>query len=449
MENRLLIAYKNLDIKPVSVDDIKKSQYYVDISEGRGENPIKDVKRRLQANPLGNQQIIFSGYRGCGKSTELNKLQSELDNEFIILHFSVIKELNPTNINYVELFIITMEKLFKIVESKGIKIGIDLLVKIKSWVDKQEIQIIKSDLDEINVSAGANVEASIPLFAKIFSKISGEIKYSESSKNTITKKIEGNLSEFISRCNELISFVKTNLNKVNKKGLLFIIEDLDKLDIITAENLFFNYGKTLTSFNANTIFTYPISLVYHAQSQLFTQYIDHVFELPMLKVKNKDGKNNIDGRTGLFHIITKRLQKEFFKNEDLIYSFIEMSGGCMRDLFRMLMIASDYAMNDDRDIISKDDFNKSVLRIKKEYDNVIAEKKGNDGITITVDKYFDALTSLAKSKEKIINHTEVTLILRHNLCILNYNTEGWYDVHPIVRKILEDRGLIQTQNENT
>jgi len=32
--------------------------------------------------------------------------------------------------------------------------------------------------------------------------------------------------------------------------------------------------------------------------------------------------------------------------------------------------------------------------------------------------------------------------LKHNLCILGYNTDTWYDVHPAVKEILKEKGLI-------
>ena len=46
------------------------------------------------------------------------------------------------------------------------------------------------------------------------------------------------------------------------------------------------------------------------------------------------------------------------------------------------------------------------------------------------------------SKTKKVDNTLTVLGLRHNLCILGYNDEGWCDVHPVVRTILQERELI-------
>ncbi|MEI6757421.1 MAG: hypothetical protein WCK85_06165 [Chlorobium sp.] len=123
--------YELLSPEPLSGDGL--DCYYVDAFNGRGDNPVMSLKRRLLAKPAGKLQILFSGYRGCGKSTELNKLQREISDDFIVLNFSVLKELDPVNINYVELFVITMEKLFDVVEEYNIRINPQLLKSIGEW----------------------------------------------------------------------------------------------------------------------------------------------------------------------------------------------------------------------------------------------------------------------------------------------------------------------------
>ncbi|NTW53781.1 MAG: hypothetical protein HGB15_03230, partial [Chlorobaculum sp.] len=56
--------------------------------------------------------------------------------------------------------------------------------------------------------------------------------------------------------------------------------------------------------------------------------------------------------------------------------------------------------------------------------------------------YYETLKSIALSETKKVDNTEAALDLRQNLCILSYNDEGWSDVHPIVRSILEERKMI-------
>ena len=67
------------------------------------------------------------------------------------------------------------------------------------------------------------------------------------------------------------------LHKINKKGLLIIVEDLDKLDLPKAEELFYNYSSQITQIQANAIYTFPISLMYHYRFTSIRNYYDHNF----------------------------------------------------------------------------------------------------------------------------------------------------------------------------
>ena len=76
------------------------------------------------------------------------------------------------------------------------------------------------------------------------------------------------------------------------KDVLIIVEDLDKIPIDRAESLFFNYASQLAQLQASVIFTFPITLLYNQKLNIIRQYFDYDFELPMIKVNNKDGSIN-------------------------------------------------------------------------------------------------------------------------------------------------------------
>jgi len=77
---------------PIKIEDLE--EYYVDVDDGRGLTPLKKMKRLFEKNPDGSYKFLFAGYKGCGKSTELIRLQKELQRDFIILNFSVREELD-------------------------------------------------------------------------------------------------------------------------------------------------------------------------------------------------------------------------------------------------------------------------------------------------------------------------------------------------------------------
>ncbi len=428
--------YDRLSPEPLQGDDLKR--YYVDSFAGRGDNPMISLKRLLQSKPDGKLQILFSGYRGCGKSTELNELQREISDDFIVLNFSVLKDLDPVNINYVELFVIAMEKLFDVVDKHNIRINPQLFASVSEWSHSVEIEKITKLTGDALLEAGAEVKVSAPLFARFFAKMRASANASYSTKRTIIENIEPRLSDFISHCNALIREIKSHLPESGKKGLIIIIEDLDKLSVEKAEELFFNHSHILSTLQTHVIFTFPISLRHHQKATVIKGNFDEDFELPMLKVHDKQGKPFL-GREAMYEIITCRTGTACFEPPELVYEFIDISGGCLRDLFRMIRNAADNALNNEREVITRVDYTKSFFKLRRDYENTIAEKRVNNEVITSVAEYYETLKTLALSTTKKVDNTEAVLDLRQNLCILGYNDEGWCDVHPVVRTILCER----------
>ncbi|MGD2088187.1 MAG: hypothetical protein PVH61_18565 [Candidatus Aminicenantes bacterium] len=77
-----------LDTRPLNEDNYE--DYYVVTKEGRGEDPTSKLIKKLRKLRDKDLKILLSGFKGCGKSTELYRLKRELDNDFLIRIFSSI-----------------------------------------------------------------------------------------------------------------------------------------------------------------------------------------------------------------------------------------------------------------------------------------------------------------------------------------------------------------------
>jgi hypothetical protein len=154
---------------------------------------------------------------------------------------------------------------------------------------------------------------------------------------------------------------------------------------------------------------------------------------------NRDQTDNSEGISKLTEIVGKRMEISLFENPKLLEMLIRKSGGCIRDLFRMVAEAAEHAIDYGNSIISQIDCEMGIQSLKKEYNNTIADNARN-GKVIEVATYYNALVKVARDPDKQIDNTEEILDLRQNLCILGYNGTGWCDVHPIVKDILVEKG---------
>jgi hypothetical protein len=431
-------VYDCFDNNPIRQEDLDK--YYVDVDEGRGLTPLKKMKRQLERNPSGSYQFLFAGYKGCGKSTELIRMQRDLQDDFVILNFSVREELDILNLNYIELFIVIMKRLFQFVkDEKKIKIPKAYIDNVTNWVKSKEIEEINNKYMGVGIETGAEAKGGVPLLAKFFARFTASAKASSSLKETLKKTVEPKLSELIFHCNALINEIKGKVEKIGKKGLIIIVEDMDKVDLARGEDIFYIHSAQLTQLNAHIIFTFPIALkYYHRFITIRNNYTD-CFDLPMIRVKHVDDSPFEAGYRLMKEIISQRMETSLFESTDIVENIIDYSGGCLFDMFRMIKDAADNALDFERKKIIEDDFDAAYRLLKSDYENTIAENKEGG---ISVDDYYRVLVECAKSENKKPGESKELLDLRNNLTVLGYNGENWSDVHPVVRDILKERGKI-------
>jgi len=430
-------VYRFCHNKPITLADF--DEFYINADQGRGKGIFNRLKRKLQDQPEGSLKILFAGHRGCGKTTELVRLQKHIDNDFIVLNFSVFKELDILNIHYIELFIVTMEKLFEFVQSHNINIAKEYIDNIKNWVTSEEIQKVREKHFGADIEAGIQSGIDVPFLVKFFGRFRSAAKASSSMKETLKTTVEPKLNELIWHCNRLISEIKFQLPEINKKGLIIIIEDLDKVPMNKAEELFYLHSAQLIQLNCHCIFTFPISLLYHIRFKTVANNFDDPSVLPMLKVAERKGGECKYGIDIIENIIKQRMEISLFEDPAILKDMIRYSGGCLWDLFRMIRDAADNALDFGRAKINLEDYTSAYLFLKADYERTIADNKERG---IKVDEYYAALTVCANDPEKKPKFSDVILDLMSNLTILNYNGENWCDVHPMVRDILKERKMI-------
>lgn len=430
--------YTTFLYRPLQIDEL--DTFYVENAEVRGGVPVRlRLSRYFDKKTGDNQHFLLVGYKGTGKSTELNHLQRDIQDKYMVINFSVMQELDPQHLNYIELFIVAMEQLFALAKENDLKISREYIKNISHWLQTKEIVEIR---EKYNIGAeaevGAEAKVDLPFLVKFFGKFKMSAKSSRSLKETIKENIEPKLSDLIEHCNLLINEIKLDLQRVGKKDLVIIIEDLDKVPLDRAEDLFFNYANQLTALKSNMVFTFPITTFYNTKFNTIRQYFSQVLELPMIKVRNKDQSIFTDGVNLLKKIVEKRMVLALFEKPELLENLILKSGGCIRDLFRLITEAAEHAIDYARTTITEADCHSSLLSLKRDYSNTLADNPKKD---IKVETYFDTLVQIAKDPTKTIDNSEEVLDLRQNLCLLGYNGESWCDVHPIVKDILTERKL--------
>ncbi|MCK5055394.1 MAG: hypothetical protein KAT34_01960, partial [Candidatus Aminicenantes bacterium] len=298
-----------LDNKALNEDNY--NDYYVETKKGRGEDPTSTIIRKLKNLGDKNMKILFSGFKGCGKSTELLRLKRELEDEFLIKIFSVREKLDPNNLSISEILIAVMIDLFDFMKEyhKTIKLSKKLLENLENWTATIYKEEEKYKSYETVAAAGVDLTSGLGKILGVLGKLGLDFKSGRKYKEITGKDERKTLSELIINCNLLIFEIKNQLHKIGRKNIIFIIEDLEKVSLTTAEDIFHNYPKQLTSISCCFIYTFPISLVFNPKYNIIINEFDENFVLPMIKVHDKQEKEYKPGIDSILKILDKRIDK--------------------------------------------------------------------------------------------------------------------------------------------
>ncbi|NQE46127.1 hypothetical protein C5S31_08920 [ANME-1 cluster archaeon GoMg2] len=409
------IVAENLDLAWSNFDPFftlpADCPFYVE-REGK---PLNTLIRALMRLHRQSPKYFFSGHRGCGKSTELNRLAAdeEINNKFFIVKYSVKEVCDVNNLNYVDVLFSMGTQIYGQYIDAGKKLAPELINELDIWGSSIVQEMEKTISKGISVGGG---------FSAIFLSLQAKIKSEHSSREIIRKQIEPRLSELIGKIKKIIEDIE---GKENKK-VLVIIDDLDKPSLEQATKIFYNNYTAITQPSCYIVYTVPISLFFAPE---FIAIKESRFFSPNIKLHTKNDRNSIyePGYKLMRTFVYKRMKEELIEPEALDLA-IKMSGGVFREGARIMQIAADTAIEKERGRISKEDVERAEREIRSDFKRIL--ESGD----------YDALNEIRKSND--IRGIEKIGHLLHNLSVLEYvNDENWYDIHPTLEELLKNLHL--------
>lgn len=377
----------------------------------REDKPLNRLKRALMRQHRQPPKYFFSGHRGCGKSTELNRLAAddEIKNKFFIVKYSVKDVCDVNNLDYIDvLFSIGAQLYIQYLEAGG-KLETGLIKELDGWKNS----IIEKE-EAVSTSAEVSLEGGIKTF---FVSILSKIKVEGTTKETIRKKIEPKLSELIDKINMIIADIEGK----EKKKILVLIDDLDKPRLDQAKTIFFNNYTAITLPSCFIVYTVPISIYFTYEQELR----ESKFFLPNIKLHSRNDKNSIDetGYKLMRLFVSKRMKTELIE-PDALNHVIKIGAGVFRESARVMQIAIDRAIEKGRKNI-----------INEDVDRAESELRGDFKRQLTTDDYIILKEICDKNEMRGIERIGHLL---HNLSLLEYvNGEPWCDVHPVIEELLK------------
>jgi len=408
------------------IDPENEGKLYVHLDSVRPSECFDDITFTLNIDTATGQlmrltdsyaKIIFSGHRGCGKSTELHRFQTSVNHpdRYCSIFIDMEKEVEITTFQTEDLFVTLLFKLLDRLEKEGLEIKTAQLNDLaQEWLSDTEI--LKELKTSYNLDLSSEVEAGASFFTFLKLKSSLKALFSSSSATVqkIRQTVRKNPQDLIDKLNLALEDARDTLVAAGKgKDLLFVLDGFEKMHYDIFRRLFIQESSLLQRLNTNMLFTVPINSYYDisssASSEFFQTYI-----LPMVPV----GEKSIPL---LAEVVGRRVDARVFFTQDALTLCVKKSGGCPRQLLR---IVNRSIVQRRGEAIAPEDAEKACTYLGQE----MWDKLDNDHRQILLEKNF-------------MSADKKCLDLLFSLAVLKYN--GRREINPLLAPFVDGGALAQ------
>ena len=419
-------AYRICTPEPLIGEDIDR--YYVDLSSVRNTETIQKIATKLDfLEPAEHCTILFTGHRGCGKSTELRKIQQKVESEYYIVYLEADVELDINDTEYTDLYLLIIKKVADELYKLEAKFDKELLESFESWFREITNETEQTVEQGISLQVEAEAGFKLPFISKLLTKLLAQIKGSQKQKKIIRQTLQKDISRLQADINFLLDDALKKLQKKApqyKKGFLIILDNLDRIPPNVGNHLFFDYAAQLQALHTTIIYTVPISAVYSDKNLNKTFCSPNI--MPMVNIyKFELGKCDLyyqeDRIKFLANVVGQRVDIEaVFESCQQLLDLVKASGGHVRQLMQMTANSCLTAASRGHSQVQADDITYAIKQEQFDFER------------ITLNEYYSVLAQVCLSKN--IDKDEIGQLLLFNLSVLEYNGDNrWNYINPVLK----------------
>lgn len=373
--------------------------------------------------------FFLSGLRGAGKSTQLRRLQNDLNETgFAAVRLDAEDYLNLRQpIDVVEFLFFLVGGIADAIDDAGwlpeAGPASRTWQRLRDWLANLPGRVAVAP----SASIGGGVD--IPGIAKAHVNLKAEIRKDESFVASLRAFLEGRLSELVREANEIVGDLVDDLRTTWKRtgrdewlGLVVLVDSLDHIrgaDFPTIRrslvDLFDKQSGSIILNRTRTVFTIPPYL------QIDYGVVRHITNV---KVAERNRDPFPEGISALREVVARRTPggdlMRLFPDEAALTSVIESSGGNLRDLFRLVIEVE----------IQAEALPVSAATVDA------AQQAVRNGLLPLSDDEMAVLVRVADEQVAPLRSqadwAELSGLYERHLILGYPNGETWYDIHPLI-----------------
>lgn len=313
----------------------------------------RDAKSRLvsafrrNASPERPITRMLTGHRGCGKTTELNRVRDALaggdggPKVFVSMLFAD-EWLDLEDVQPEDLVLQIVRQLSSDLSEAGVSLGEQ---KLKGFFGGLWERVKSAKLETADIGLD-------PL------SFSFTLEHFPTARDEFRKILRGQLPTVFDLVNrDLLPAAREQLAEHGFDDMLLVVDDLDRIPqkvlleggVTNHHSLFLDGSQALRAISCSLLITVPIELAYSpANARLRDVYGGAIHSVPLLPIAARDGSpiRAGEGEAALVEIVGRRARRAFgmtgseaadcaariFETEEVLCRVVQLSGGHLRSL---------------------------------------------------------------------------------------------------------------------
>lgn len=411
------------------VENPEDRKYYIDFASVRGSKIIEVLERTItRLSPDKPTCQLFTGHIGCGKSTELRRLEAELKHQgFHVVYFESTQDLDMADVDITDILLAITRSVSESLEAIGIKLKPRYFTNLFNEI---------ADFLQTPMELSAEAELALPM--KI-GKITAKTKDSPKLRSQLRQYLEPRTNTILQSINQdILGRATQELKAKGRKGLVVIVDNLDRVDPRSKtsersqpEYLFVDRGEQLGNLNCHVVYTIPLVLSFSNEREALKNRLGGGKPpkvLPMVPVQLKDGSTCQEGMALLRQMVLARafpevaseqrldLMLEVFDTPETLDRLCSISGGHVRNLLGLLyncLQAEDPPLS------------------RECLEDAIQESR--DGLVLAItDDEWDLLRQVVQ-RQSVSGEADYEILLR-SLFVFEYQSKQgrWFGINPLL-----------------
>jgi energy-coupling factor transporter ATP-binding protein EcfA2 len=432
-------AFQACDVGALGGETLR---YYVDLKPIRSMKAIAALRQRLDFLEPGQfASVLFTGHRGCGKSTELRRLQNQFERDYRVIYLEADDVIDTNDADYTDLYLLILQQVSDDMARLGLQFDRPLLDSFKQWfleiVDETEETVEKS----VSLETSAEAKAEVPFLSKLSAKLLAQIKGSNKQKRVVRDKLEKDIGRLKSDLNLLLKDayekVRAMDGQLYQKGFLVILDNLDRVPPKVGDRLYFDHAAQLQDLNCTLIYTVPISVA--CSDKNLNNAFGKPNIVPMVNIYEYDAdpcdlKFNLDAIKGLAHLVAQRVDTQaVFEADALVAKLVGASGGHVRLLMQMTANACLTAASEGHGKVQAEDVDYVIKQEQFNFERIVPAE------------HYPLLVQVCYNKQ--VEQDEDGQKMLFNTSVLEYNGDRrWNYVAPVVKQSDAFRKALKKHN---